>query len=218
AAIGHWVPPSATYAIDPVIYNATGDTTPIPAWIAPLALADTQASMGEITPYCKNFSLTLSEGKESPQIFIKFYYGPWTSKGTANFGGFVTRPFADDLQVIVYKAASGVLKPPTCAQNYSGLAQVEAKSRVFSTITIWLNVYPYVDFRQQIEAHPELNLDWRAIARTTQGSIAWHELFHAVGLNDDPVGTTPGLMVYKSRLARPNPNELDVSKWLYKEQ
>ncbi|MFA5344553.1 MAG: hypothetical protein WC381_11420, partial [Kiritimatiellia bacterium] len=42
AAIGHWVPPSATYAIDPVIYNATGDTTPIPAWIAPLALADTQ--------------------------------------------------------------------------------------------------------------------------------------------------------------------------------
>ena len=223
--IGKWFTPSATVGFDTTVYHAAGDTTPIPPFVAALAAQSAQQAIGEVIPYCKAFGLSFTNSGQSsansiqPLVTVRFYYGPWKTKEKSTFvlgeSKIILPPFADSL-IVSSKTSSAYATPPPASSNYLGCAYVSAQDKNIHGAVVWINAYVWQDLKQQAASRPELHMDWQAIAAQFENSVTWHELFHVVGLNDDPLGTAPGLMVYRARTPRPSQTEADVCAWLYK--
>lgn len=198
--VGRWFEQPQSIGIDPVIYPAPDWTGGIPEYIAPQAGPDTQAAVQDVIAWLKPHGLVYSIGQPA-SITVKLYYGPWTSSKTTSS---VYRGTVE----VTDRAASAVPTPPRRTSDYFGLTQVVASSKRYKSATVWINVYPYADFKQQ-------GVDWKANGRAVTHRIVWHELMHTAGLNDDPTGTAPGLMVYRHMTPRPNEKETAVIDWLY---
>jgi hypothetical protein len=205
--VGKWFDPNVSVRIDPAVYPASGDVTPIPAYIKDLCAKDTQDISTGVFSYCKDFGLNFSPSETNPEVVIKFYYGPWATKGVKGIEGGVR-----DV-VIVREKSTSVNEAPTRENNYNGLTYVNAKSKHYVSVIVWINVYIYEDYRIQCLNNP--SLDFKTLSKNAISQIEWHEFFHVVGLNDDRVGTIPGLMVYKVMKTRPSDAERGVCEWLY---
>jgi hypothetical protein len=212
--IGKWFTPSATLGFDTQVYHAAGDTTSIPPFVAALAAQSAQQAIGEVIPYCKAFGLSFTQAA-NPTVTVRFYYGPWKARTAASAFSLALPPFADSL-IVSSKTSSSYATPPPASSNYLGCAYVSAQDKNIHGAVVWINAYVWQDLKQQAASRPELHMDWQAIAAQFENSVTWHELFHVVGLNDDPLGTAPGLMVYRARTPRPSQTEADVCAWLYK--
>jgi hypothetical protein len=202
-AVGRWFEQPQVVVVDPALYPSPDWTGAVPADIMPLALVDADGALDSAVNWLKPHGLMYSRGAAGT-ITVKFYYGPWSSSKSVS--GAVE---------VVEKATSAASVPPRRTSDYSGLTQIVASNKHHKSAVCWINVYCYADFKAQQAANPKIPMDWKASGRGVTQRIVWHELMHTVGLNDDPTGAGPGLMVYRSMAQPPNAQETDVIDWLY---
>lgn len=203
AVVGRWFEQPQSVTIDPVVYPAPDFAGAIPEYVSSPAAVDTTAAVGEVISWLKPHGLTYTMS-QTADITVKLYYAPWTgSKVVSSLGG----EYRGAVEVSE-KSASAAMVPPRATSDYFGLTQMQASQKRYKSATVWINVFPYADFKAQ-------GVDWKANGKAVTQRIVWHEMMHTVGLNDDPTGKIPGLMVYRNMTARPNAQEVDVIDWLY---
>jgi hypothetical protein len=217
---GKWMK-EPTYSIDlSQVYgypdlSATEHTLPAVTAVAPVIISDFMS-------YSSSLGITPSPAS-SGDITIHFYYGKYvtSSMKTASDvdlnnlfvpGNLCVRVITND------KATSALVSPPEKELNYNGVVYLRLNSRVIQSADLWLNVYAYDHFKDTEKKLADRGIPFDALAafRDYCRLVMWHELGHAAwGLSDDPVGTTPGLMVYKNLTIFPSEFEKATVKWMY---
>jgi hypothetical protein len=209
-AVGKWFDPNVTFTVDPNVYHASDYSSTIPDYVK-TCVDDAHKTLPEFISTCKTFPLNYTEVpiNTPSKISIKFYYGPY--RGTSSLWDPI-KNFNDYFEVIdppTLKQLSVAVSPPPASSNYNGATHMGASNKHYESGVVWINVYAYKFF------HDVGGITWDKQSYRYLDQVLWHEMFHTVGLNDDPYGSIPGLMVYRALQNRPNDKETGVCKFLY---
>jgi hypothetical protein len=209
--VGKWSK-SPTYTIDYHIYDYPGENIIVPVGERDKA----ETFLKKIFPPIQSSFLSYngqpiqsSFTTGTADITIRFYYGKWYSpKSSSNVEDYLKyiREMKQDFIVVEKETSSSHDTPPTWRSNYNGLTYTSSSGGKFKKITVWINAYPWFDLKDRPNGE-QLTADYIR-------DIIWHEYGHAYwGLNDDTVGTYPGLMVYRAMAQYPSDIEWPVVLW-----